>query len=313
MEIMLLRIMNHENIVKCLDVFEDELYFYVVQELHGSPWCKRDMSCSGPHSSPGLSTLHLSSSTPLLSPAASEFSVAESELDTPPQVCSKLSPVDTCLSDSLPDEDDLHHAVNPKKRPSVTLDIPKIRYSRRPSHDLFECIEQTKYKRLSEKQARYIMAQVVEAVFYLNSLGICHRDIKDENLVIDRNFKVKLIDFGSATMVDPTQPWPFYNLFFGTTAYAASEVLLKQPYQAPPIEIWTLGVLMSYLLTGMSPFPTERDAIEGRIILSELPGKKLSNSCLHLMTRCLEPEPSLRADIQEVRNHPWLKGASDGF
>lgn len=113
-------------------------------------------------------------------------------------------------------------------------------------------------------------------------------------------------------MADPVQPRPFYSLFFGTTAYAASEVLLKRPYQAPPVEIWTLGVLMSYLLTGMSPFPTERDAIEGHIILSEVPGRNLSNSCLHLMSRCLEPEPTLRADIQEVRSHPWLRGALDG-
>ncbi|KAG9316477.1 kinase-like domain-containing protein [Chiua virens] len=320
MEIMLLQLMNHENVVKCLDVFDDNLFFYVVslqsvvhasphtlqvQELHGSPWRKREMS--------EMSTPHLSSSTPLLSPAASEFSVAESEPDTPPQVCGQLSPLDLRLSASPSGDDVLYNIPAPKKHPSVSLEVPKTLYSRRPSHDLFECIEQTKHKRLSERQAQYIMAQVVEVVYYLNSLGICHRDIKDENLVIDKNFKVKLIDFGSATMVDPTQPRPFYNLFFGTTAYAASEVLLKQPYQAPPVEIWTLGVLMSYLLTGMSPFPTERDAIEGHIILSELPGRKLSLSCLHLMSRCLEPEPSLRADIEEVRGHPWLRGALDGL
>ncbi|KIJ18871.1 hypothetical protein PAXINDRAFT_26938, partial [Paxillus involutus ATCC 200175] len=221
MEVMLLRIVDHENIVKCLDIFEDELFFY-----------------SG-----------------------------------------------------------------------VSLDVPGPHYTHRPSHDLFECIEQTKHKRLSERQARYIFAQVVEAVYYLDSRGITHRDIKDENLVIDKDFKVKLIDFGSATMVDPNQPRPFYNLFFGTTAYAASEVLLKRPYQAAPAEIWTIGVLMSYLLTGISPFPTEHDAIEGRIVLSELPGKSLSHSCLHLMSRCLEPDPSLRADIKEVRGHRWLKGA----
>ncbi|KAH0827618.1 kinase-like domain-containing protein [Lanmaoa asiatica] len=312
-EIMLLRIINHENIVKCLDVFEDDLFFYVVQELHGYPWRKREKSHSAHYSSPEMSTPYLSSSTPLLSPAASEFSVAESEPDTPPQVCSQLSPINLRLPDSPSDDDVLHDISVLKKEPSVSLEVTKSRYSRRPSHDLFECIEQTKHKRLSEKQARYIMAQVVEAVFYLDSHGICHRDIKDENLVIDKNFKVKLIDFGSATMVDPAQARPFYNLFFGTTAYAASEVLLKQPYQAPPVEIWTLGVLMSYLLTGMSPFPTERDAIEGHIMLSELPGRKLSNSCLHLISRCLEPEPSLRADIEEVRNHPWLRGALDGL
>ena len=140
-----------------------------------------------------MSTPHLSSSTPLLSPAASEFSVAESEPDTPPQVCSQLSHINLRLSDSTSDNDLLYDMSVPRKYPSVSLDVPKPRYPRRPSHDLFECIEQTKHKRLSERQARYIMAQVVEAVFYLDSLGICHRDIKDENLVIDKNFKVSIV------------------------------------------------------------------------------------------------------------------------
>lgn len=68
---------------------------------------------------------------------------------------------------------------------------------RRPSHDLFECIEQSENKRLSEEQARYVFAQVIETVCYLDSLGITHRDIKDENLVIDHNLKVR---------------WPFVSI-----------------------------------------------------------------------------------------------------
>jgi serine/threonine protein kinase len=63
----------------------------------------------------------------------------------------------------------------------------------RPSCDLFECIEQAPHKRLSEEQARYIFAQVVETVYYLDSLGITHRDIKDENLVIDKELKVTVL------------------------------------------------------------------------------------------------------------------------
>ena len=63
-------------------------------------------------------------------------------------------------------------------------------FSRRASYDLFECIEQSKYKRLSENQARYVFAQVVEAVYYLESQGITHCDIKDENLVIDSDLTV---------------------------------------------------------------------------------------------------------------------------
>lgn len=71
---------------------------------------------------------------------------------------------------------------------STTLHRPQ--YSRRASHDLFECIEQSEHKRLSEDQARYVFSQVVDAVHYLDSQGITHRDIKDENLVIDKNLKV---------------------------------------------------------------------------------------------------------------------------
>jgi len=77
---------------------------------------------------------------------------------------------------------DAHLSIgNPGPHPEIT---------RRPSHDLFECIEQSENKRLTEEQARYVFAQVVDAVAYLDSIGVAHRDIKDENLVIDKNLKV---------------------------------------------------------------------------------------------------------------------------
>ncbi|EGO25860.1 hypothetical protein SERLADRAFT_466583 [Serpula lacrymans var. lacrymans S7.9] len=254
----------------------------------------------------------LSSPPPLLSPSASEVSATDSEPDTPPQYSNQLYPSPLQVHVQIA-ESQLHNHVphtlsEPENDCSITLNLPpRPHYSRRASHDLFECIEQTQHKRLSENQARYILTQVVEAVYYLDCRGISHRDIKDENLVVDKDLKVKLIDFGSATIADVSEPRPYHKLFYGTTAYASSEVLQKKPYQAPPAEIWTLGVLMSYLLTGMSPFPTERDAIEGRIVLAEEPGSQLSHDCLHLMSRCLEPDPEKRADIKEVRGHRWLR------
>ena len=121
---------------------------------------------------------------------------------------------------------------------------------------------------------------------------------------------MKLIDFGSAVVADPCAPAPYFTLFFGTTAYASSEILRKQPYRAAPAEVWTLGVLLSYLLTGHSPFPTDGDAAAGRIVVRERGAAgKLSRAALNLMARCLERDPERRADIAEVRGHRWLQGA----
>jgi serine/threonine protein kinase len=68
-------------------------------------------------------------------------------------------------------------------------------FPRRPSHDLFECIEQSQFKRLSEKQARHVFAQIVDAVLYLDSWGISHCDIKDENILVNADFNVCFLYF----------------------------------------------------------------------------------------------------------------------
>lgn len=123
-------------------------------------------------------------------------------------------------------------------------------------------------------------------------------------------FQVKLIDFGSAIAFDPVNSRPFYQTFCGTAAYASSEILLKKDYQAAPAEIWTLGILLSYLLAGVSPFPTARDAVDGRIFLSEKVVGKIPDRAMDLMRRCLDPNPDSRADISEIKAHPWLQPPS---
>lgn len=298
-EVVLLTCINHENIVKCLGLFEDDLYFYMVQELHGSPWEKDHKFDSEPVVS-GKCSSSSSMSLPTLSPSTSETSLPISEPTTPPKLFLPLDP----LIDGNSLDDCLSHGLETHKPPGASPEI-----ARRPSHDLFECIEQSENKRLTEDQARYVFAQVADAVEYLDSLGIVHRDIKDENVVIDKNLKIKLIDFGSAVAVDPTSSRPTYSMFYGTAAYASSEILLKQEYKAAPAEIWTIGVLLSYLLGGISPFPTIRDAVDGRICLPE--DVVLSDEAMDLMRRCLTPDPDARATIAEVKAHPWLRQCVD--
>ncbi|KAJ7287534.1 kinase-like protein [Mycena rebaudengoi] len=278
-EVVLLPLLNHENIVKCLEHYEDSLYYYLILELHGSPWHKAIRNRSPP-------PIPASSSLPSLSPSVSVDSITLSEPATPP------------TSASYPRQQFPRGAEERQIKPPPA-------YSRRPSYDLFECIEQTEHKRLSEDQARYVLGQVVDAVYYLHCHGIVHRDLKDENIVIDRHLKVKLIDFGSAVVENPNEPRPYHTLFYGTTAYASSEILQKKPYQAPPAEVWTIGVLLSFLLTGSSPFPTVKDAIAGRVVLVDWP-RHMSKASVDLIMMCLVPDVRRRATIEEVRAHPWL-------
>lgn len=78
--------------------------------------------------------------------------------------------------------------------------------------DLFEFIDRRPL--IDEKLGCFIFRQIAKAVDYLHSLNILHRDIKDENIIIDHNFQIKLIDFGSANFM---QEGKLFSTFYGTT------------------------------------------------------------------------------------------------
>lgn len=91
---------------------------------------------------------------------------------------------------AYPNESKQSHSFGAFKIQATKL-APRPLAVRRASHDLFECLEQSKNKRFSEKDAKYIFAQVVDVVDYLDKHGISHCDIKDENVVVDKNLKVE--------------------------------------------------------------------------------------------------------------------------
>lgn len=84
---------------------------------------------------------------------------------------------------------------------------------------------------------------------------------KDENIIIDDKFHVKLIDFGSATYYVPVsdasnspKERKLFSTFYGTVEYCAPEVLIGEKYAGPELEMWSLGVLLYVLLFGEHPF-----------------------------------------------------------
>lgn len=164
--------------------------------------------------------------------------------------------------------------------------------------DLFEYIErQTEW--ISEDQIKLIFRQICQGISHLHSLGIIHRDIKDENVIMDKTFtKVQLVDFGSSGYY---RPGLLIDKFFGTKGYAAPEILNGEMYSGPEQDIWSLGVLLYTLIYQENPFLQENvnmEALHIPYILSE--------DSLDLLRWMLNINSKYRPNIQQVLNHPWL-------
>jgi PAS domain-containing serine/threonine kinase len=163
--------------------------------------------------------------------------------------------------------------------------------------DLFEFIDRR--PALDEPLESYMFRQVVEAVSYLHSLNITHRDIKDENIIIDRQFMCKLIDFGSAAIMEKGK---LFGTFCGTIEYCSPEVLLGNRYRGPELECWSLGVTLYTLVFGENPYFDIEESIQARF----QPPFAVSAALTHLLMWILHPEPRARATIQDMQTHRWL-------
>lgn len=95
------------------------------------------------------------------------------------------------------------------------------------------------------------MKQILEAINYCHITGICHRDIKLENILINKDDDIKIIDLGIADFVD--QKHKNLSGFLGTKPYMAPEILLGEKYNSK-CDIWSIGVTFYILLALRLPF-----------------------------------------------------------
>uniref|UniRef100_A0A914HV33 Protein kinase domain-containing protein n=1 Tax=Globodera rostochiensis TaxID=31243 RepID=A0A914HV33_GLORO len=163
--------------------------------------------------------------------------------------------------------------------------------------DLFEFIDHQ--PKLDEALISYIFRQIVSAVDYLHDKHIVHRDLKDENVIIDQNFGCKLIDFGSAAFFGEGIVFSF---FCGTMEYCSPEVLNGNKYLGPEVEMWSLGILLYTLVFFENPFRSSHEIVHAEIALP----RDISEGLYQVLSLLLQPDPRSRASVGEIKRHKWL-------
>jgi len=146
-----------------------------------------------------------------------------------------------------------------------------------------------------------LILKVVDAIDYLHTQrGLLHRDIKDENIIIDNRFNIKLIDFGSVAPI-PKDGWLF-STFYGTVEYCSPEVLNGHCYAGPELEMWTMGFLLYVLMYNENPFYDVQETLTCQI----QPPFAISPLCLEVIKKLLTKDPQSRMTLDQLKNHPWV-------
>ncbi|KAL1129312.1 hypothetical protein AAG570_013841 [Ranatra chinensis] len=159
---------------------------------------------------------------------------------------------------------------------------------------------------LSEPLARHYFRQIVRAISYCHRLHVVHRDLKPENVVFfERSGVVKLTDFGFSNRFCPGQK---LETSCGSLAYSAPEILLGDSYDAPAVDVWSLGVILYMLVCGQAPFQEANDSETLTMIMDckyTVPNH-VSQACKSLIGRMLVREPEKRASLEQISKDTWL-------
>jgi tRNA A-37 threonylcarbamoyl transferase component Bud32 len=178
-------------------------------------------------------------------------------------------------------------------------------------YDLYTTLEDRNYKPYSEQTAKGIFKQLVSAVTHCHERGIVHRDIKLENILMDKHGIIKLIDFGLCDFVmDVGNQIRACSDSVGSPAYISPEILQGKPYDGFKADIWSSGVVLYALLFGCFPFsPSQyKLLVNGEPLVVQFPesGLAVSRFAKELLRSMLKLQPESRSSLEEVQNNDWM-------
>ncbi|XP_015883702.3 calcium-dependent protein kinase 2 [Ziziphus jujuba] len=167
----------------------------------------------------------------------------------------------------------------------------------------------------SERAAAGICRAIVNVVHICNFMGVMHRDLKPENFLFsskDENAMLKAADFGLSVYIEEGK---VYRDIVGSAYYVAPEVLRRS--YGKEIDVWSAGVILYILLSGVPPFWAETEkgifnaVLEGHIDFESQPWPSISDSAKDLVRKMLTQDPKKRITPAEVLEHPWLRDGGE--
>eukprot|EP01126_Amoeba_proteus_P064675 TRINITY_DN9079_c0_g2_i1.p1 TRINITY_DN9079_c0_g2~~TRINITY_DN9079_c0_g2_i1.p1 ORF type:complete len:274 (-),score=56.27 TRINITY_DN9079_c0_g2_i1:316-1137(-) len=156
----------------------------------------------------------------------------------------------------------------------------------------------------SESLVQHLVGQLVSSVKRIHEFGAIHRNIKLESLAtVNDSLNLHLTGFHCSTIKDRIK-------FIGSISYMAPEMIRKETY-TNKVDVWAIGIITYSLLYGSPPFDGEDDdeVLMETIELCDLQFPSdvtVSSKGQDFISRCLEYDPSNRADIWKLMQHPWL-------
>jgi serine/threonine protein kinase len=173
-------------------------------------------------------------------------------------------------------------------------------------------------KGLSERHAKLVFHKILKGVEAIHNAGICHRDLKMQNILVDDNFNPKICDFGFGAKLMGEDGSGKLTEFLGTQNYAAPEIFLHRPYDGVKVDIFSLGVVLLNLVTCKIGFlqATRLDKYYRCIMAKKynaywklVSGQigNISEDLKNLYIKMVAFSPEQRPSIDNIYNDPWMK------
>jgi 5'-AMP-activated protein kinase catalytic alpha subunit len=156
-----------------------------------------------------------------------------------------------------------------------------------------------------ERTARRVFGEIIDAMEYCHEKKIVHRDLKDSNVLLTPEVKVKIADFGFSNVC--VNDSDLLSTLCGTPSFISPEILLHKPYSYP-VDIFSAGVILFLMVSGYLPFDDNDDVLLMKKTIDcvfEMP-YQFSNNLKDLISKLLVKSPEQRISINLIKSHPWM-------